>query len=347
MTLLSIFSTQEISMKIQQCLLAGLLFSTTLAAAAESSKTVTIYSERKEQLIKPILDEYTKETGVKIVFLSDSVATLTQRLKAEGSKSPADILLAVDAGSLWNAAQQDLFEPTQSAVLEANIPADLRDPQNKWFGLTIRARTMVYNPKKIQPSEIKSYANLATPAFKGRLCLRTSKKVYNQSLVGMLIADKGEAQAEKIVKGWVENLAAPVFADDNAVIAAVNAGQCDVGIVNSYYYGRLIKKDPKLTAKLFWAPASEGGVHVNISGAGILKTSKNKVEAKKLIEWMAGEKAQKLFTDIDFEFPVSSKVAANPVLQSWGKYDAAKGNIAKAGELQEKATKLMDRVNYK
>lgn len=332
-------------MKLNKAIFASLVFSAGLAHAAE--KSITLYSERKEQLIKPILEEYTKETGVKINFLSDSVATLTQRLKAEGDKSPADILIAVDAGSLWNAARLDLFEALKSDVLDANIPATLRDPANQWFGLTIRARTMVYNPSKIKPAEIKSYANLATPAFKGRVCLRTSKKVYNQSLVAMLIADKGEAEAEKIVKGWVNNLAAPVFSDDNAVIKAVGAGQCDVGIVNSYYYGRLLEKEPKLNAKLFWPEGSEGGVHMNISGAGVLKTSKKKAEAQKLIEWLSSEKAQKLFADIDYEYPVNTKVALNPTLQSWGKYEAARGNVAQAGELQEKATKLMDRVNYK
>ncbi len=332
-------------MNIRKVILASAFFSAGFAQAAASS--LTIYSERKEQLIKPILEEYTKETGVKINFLSDSVDTLTERLKAEGAKSPADILFAVDAGSLWNAARLDLFEPTKSTVLEANVPQELRDPANQWFGLTVRARTIVYNPSKVKTADIKSYANLATPAFKGRLCLRTSKKVYNQSLVAMLIADKGEAEAEKIVKGWVNNLAAPVFSDDNAVITAVAAGQCDVGVVNSYYYGRLLEKDAKLNAKLFWPQSSEGGVHMNISGAGILKTSKNKAEAQKLIEWLSSDKAQKLFADIDFEYPVNAKVALNPVLQSWGKYEPAKGNIAQAGELQEKATKLMDRVNYK
>lgn len=332
-------------MKSSLSLICTLALSASSAYAAD--KSLTIYSERKEQLIQPILEQYTKETGVKITFLSDSAATLTQRLKAEGAKSPADILMAVDAGSLWNAAEQGLFEPTKSAALESNVPSYLRDPNGLWYGLTIRARTIVYNPQKIKPEEIKSYENLASPAFKKRVCLRTSKKVYNQSLVGMLIAERGEPAAEKIVKGWVDNLAAPVFADDTAVIEAVDAGQCDVGIVNSYYFGRLQKKNPKLGAKLFWTPKAEGGVHINISGAGIVKTSKNKAEAQKLMEWLVSEKAQKLFTDIDFEYPVNTKVQPTAALQAWGKYEPSEANIVKAGELQAQATKLMDRVSYK
>lgn len=332
-------------MKFSLILLSALTIAATNVSAAE--KSLTIYSERKEQLILPILEEYTKETGVKINFLSDSAATLTQRIQSEGDKSPADVLITVDAGSLWNAAQLGLFEPIKSKILESNVPTYLRDPNGLWYGLTIRARTIVYNPKNVKPEDIKSYENLSAPAFKKRLCLRTSKKVYNQSLVGMLIAERGEPAAEKIVKGWVENLAAPVFADDNAVIEAVDAGQCDVGIVNSYYLGRLQNKNPKLGAKLFWTPKAKGGVHVNISGGGIIKTSRNKLEAQKLIEWLASEKAQKFFTDTGFEYPIFNKVAPSAALQAWGPYEPSETSIVKAGELQAQATKLMDRVSYK
>jgi len=322
----------------------SMLLSPLLQAAPET--TLTVYSERKDHLIKPVFDAYTKKTGVKLTFLTDNTATLMQRIKAEGKKSPADILLTVDAGNLWSAAQSGLFEPLKSESLEKNIPAHLRDPGNQWFGLSQRARTIVYNPAKVKVEDIKSYENLANPVFKKRLCLRSAKKVYNQSLVAMMIAEKGEAQVEKVVKGWVQNLAAPVFQDDTAVVEAVAAGQCDVGIVNTYYYGRLLEKNPKLSAKLFWPTKEAGGVHVNVSGAGVLKTAPHKAEAVKFLEWLSTPEAQGTFAEVNHEYPVNPAVAASSFVQSWGKFDATLINMAKAGELQEKAIKLMDRVGY-
>jgi iron(III) transport system substrate-binding protein len=322
----------------------SLFLSPLIQAAPEA--TLTVYSERKDHLIKPVFEAYTKKTGVKVTFLTDNTATLIQRIQAEGKKSPADILLTVDAGNLWSAAQSGLFEAVKSEALEKNVPANLRDPGNQWFGLSQRARTIVYNPTKVKPEEIKSYENLAEPLFKKRLCLRSSKKVYNQSLVAMMIAEKGEERVEKTVKGWVQNLAAPVFQDDTAVIEAVAAGQCDVGVVNTYYYGRLLEKNPKLAAKLFWPGKDVGGVHVNVSGAGILKTAPHKAEAVKFLEWLSSPEAQGQFAEVNHEYPVNPAVSASSFVQSWGKFDATLINMAKAGELQEKAIKLMDRVGY-
>lgn len=308
--------------------------------------TVTVYSERKDHLIKPVFDAYTKKTGVKVDFLTDSAAALIERLKGEGNKSPADMLLTVDAGSLWNASQSGLFQAVPSKVLAEAVPEHLRDPAQQWFGLSLRARTIVYNPNKLKASEIKSYAHLASADFKKKLCLRSSKKVYNQSLVAMMIAEKGEAATEATVKGWVANLAAPVFQDDSKLIEAVAAGQCDVGIVNSYYFGRLLEKNPKLAAKLFWPSQAEGGVHVNISGAGVLKTAPQRDEAVKLLEWLVSAEAQDLFARLNHEYPVVSSVKPSPFVQGWGSFDSQLVNVAKAGELQAQAIKLMDRAGY-
>lgn len=312
-----------------------------------ADKVLTVYSERKEQLIKPVFDLYTKETGVKIEVLTDSAATLVQRLKGEGKKSPADILLTVDAGNLWNADKEGLFQPIDSKILAANVPAHLRDPKNDWFGLSVRARTIVYNPNKIKADELKTYASLADPKFKKRLCLRSSKKVYNQSLVGVMIAEKGEKETEKVVRGWVDNLAAPVFSDDVNVIEAIDAGQCDAGIVNSYYYGRVLNKNPKAKVKLFFPAKADGGTHVNISGAGVLKNAPHKDEAVKLLEWLSSKEAQGLFAEANFEYPVNPEVKPSTFVQSWGPIDSSEVNVAKAGELQAQATKLMDRAGYR
>jgi iron(III) transport system substrate-binding protein len=257
------------------------------------------------------------------------------------------MLITVDAGNLWQAANEGLLRPVNSPVLNANIPAHLRDPNNQWFGLSVRARTIFYNKKNVKPEELSTYEDLASPKWKNRLCLRTSKKVYNQSLVAMMIAEHGEAKTEQIVKGWVNNLATDVFPDDTKMLEAIGAGQCDVGIANTYYYGRLMDKKPNLPVGIFWANQKAAGVHVNVSGAGVTKYAKNPAGAQKLIEWLSSEQAQNLYTDADMEFPVNPKIKPDPVLMSWGSFKPNLINVSKAGELQAAAVKLMDRAGYK
>ena len=213
-----------------------------LAGCARQPDTaLVVYSARKEQLIKPMFDRYMAETGEQIRFVTDDAGPLIERLNAEGANSQADILMTVDAGELWHAADLGLLKPTQSEELDANIPASLRDPEGRWFGFSIRARTMVYSTERVKPEELTDYEALAGERWKGKLCLRTSKKVYNQSLVAMLIAEHGEPKTEEIVRGWVANLATEPFSNDTLLMEAISAGQCDVGLVNTYYYGRLLR----------------------------------------------------------------------------------------------------------
>lgn len=308
---------------------------------------IVIYSARNEQLIKPMFDAYTKETGVGIKFITDKEGPLMQRLKAEGAGTPADILLTVDAGNLWQARQMQLLKPVKSAVLESNIPAHLRDADNYWFGLSVRARTIVYNTQRVKPEQLGTYEDLAGPQWKKRLCLRTSKKVYNQSLVAMMIAEHGEQKTEEVVRGWVANLATDAFPDDVKVMQAIAAGQCDVGIVNTYYFGRLVEKNPKLPLKLFWPNQAGSGVHVNISGAGVTAHAKHEADAVKFLEWLSTPKAQSMFADVNLEYPVNSAVQPAAVVAAWGTFKQNPINVAKAGELQAAAVKLMDRAGYK
>ena len=312
-----------------------------------ADEEVVVYSARNEQLIKPMFDAYTKETGVKIKFITDKEGPLMQRLKVEGENTPADLLLTVDAGNLWQAAQEGLLSPVKSKILSSNIPSYLRDPGNQWFGLSVRARTLVYNTQKLKPSELSTYEDLADPKWKGRLCLRTSKKVYNQSLVAMMIAEHGEVKTEQIVRGWVANLATDVFPDDTKLMEAIAAGQCDVGIANTYYYGRLIEKSPKLPLALFWPNQSTNGVHVNVSGAGVTKYAKHPQAAVKLLEWLSSKHAQNLFADVNLEYPANPAIKADPVVAAWGSFKQNPINVTKAGELQTAAVKLMDRAEYK
>ncbi len=327
-------------------LVAGVV--TALASTLSwASDEVVVYSARNEQLIKPLFDAYTKETGVNVKFVTGKEGPLMQRLKSEGANTPADILLTVDAGNLWQASNEDLLKPIQSAVLDKNVPAHLRSPKNDWFGLSVRARTIVYNPKNVKDGELSTYEDLASSKWKGRLCLRTSKKVYNQSLVAMMIAEHGKEKTEEIVKGWVNNLATRPFSNDTKAMEAVAAGQCDVSIVNTYYFGRLQKKDPAIPLKLFWPNQASSGVHVNISGAGVTKHAKNVAGATALIEWMSSVEAQSLFADSNMEYPVNERVKPSPAVAAWGEFKGNQINVAKAGELQVESVKLMDRAGYK
>lgn len=325
----------------------GLLVALWVPLPVHAGEEVVVYSARNEQLIKPLFDAYTKETGVQVKFITDKEGPLLERLKAEGEHTPADILITVDAGNLWRAAQEGLLKPVHSKVLQGNIPAHLRDPENRWFGLSVRARTIVYNTKKVKPSDLSTYEELGNPKWKKRLCLRTSKKVYNQSLVAMMISEHGEAKTEQIVKSWVDNLATDVFADDTQVMKAIAAGQCDVGIINSYYYGRLIVKEPNLPLALFWPNQNGSGVHVNISGAGVTKHAKQEQAALKLLEWLSSDKAQNLFSDTNMEYPANPKIAPDKRVAAWGSFKQNLINVSKAGELQDEAVKLMDRAGYK
>ena len=312
-----------------------------------SADTVTVYSARNEQLLKPLLDRYSKETGTEIRLMTANEGALLARLNAEGASTPADVLITVDAGNLWLAAQQGQLRPLNSTVLQKNIPAHLRDPDNQWFGLSVRARTIVYSKSAVRPAELSSYEDLAQPKWKGKLCLRTSKKVYNQSLIAMMITEIGEAKTEEIVRGWVANLATTPFPDDTSLLKAIAAGQCQVGIVNTYYLGRLLVKEPDLPVGLFWANQSGSGTHVNVSGAGITKHAKNPAGAQKLIEYLSMEAAQSFYVDEDLEFPANPKVKPNSIIKEWGSFKPNLLNVAKAGELQATATKLMDRAGYK
>jgi len=334
-------------MKNLICSLLTLFALATATPAVSADEEIVVYSARKEHLIKPLFDAYSKMSGVEIIYITDKAGPLLARLKAEGANTPADMLITVDAGNLWQAAEQGVLAHVDSKTLNSNIPTHLRDPDNRWFGLSVRARTIVYSTERVKKGELSSYEDLADPKWKGRLCLRTSKKVYNQSLVATMIDRLGEKKAEQVVKGWVGNLAVPPFSDDTRIMKAIVAGQCDVGIVNTYYFGRLQKKDPGVKLALFWPNQKKSGVHVNVSGAGITRYAKHKAAAIKLLEWLSSAEAQKLFAGLNMEYPANPKVKPDPKVAAWGEFKGDDSNIAKAGALQRKAVMLMDRAGYR
>lgn len=313
----------------------------------QSKRVVTLYTERKEHLIKPLLDAFTAKTGVEVRYITDAAAPLIARLESEKEATPADILMTVDVGNLWQAQKRGLFRAIDSPNLQAAIPANMRAADNTWFGLSSRARTIIYSTERVKPAQLSTYEALADEQWRGRLCLRTAKKVYNQSLVATMINTIGEAKTEAIIKGWVANLATDPYSDDNMTMQAILAGQCDVALVNTYYFGRLQLDNPKVALALFWPNQQDRGVHVNISGAGVTRFAKNPQDAQALIEFLATPEAQYIFAEANQEYPVNPAVKAAPNVLAWGEFKADQVNVEAAGVLQEAAIKLMDRAGYR
>ena len=327
------------------CIIFSLFF--LFSCANQSNDELTIYTSRQPQLLEPILENFYQDTGIKVNLLSGNAQELMERIVAEGKQSKADIFMTVDAGVLWQATDRNIFSKINSFILEDNIPSYLRDPDSQWFGLSKRARTIVYSSDQFSEGDFSSYEDLAHPKWRGKLCLRTSKKVYNRSLMASMIDAYGYDQAKEIVSGWVANLATEVFSNDTNALKAVSSGQCGVTIVNTYYLARLLD-DPKYdNLQLFWANQSGRGVHVNISGAGVVKTSKNKKNAQKLLEYLSSDSAQDFYASANKEYPVLKEADIADSIKDWGSFIEDDINVSKLGSLQKEAVFLAQEVGYK
>lgn len=323
---------------------------TATAPAAPGGKVV-VYTARKYQLVEDLFAEYSKTTGTQVRAVTDDAGPLIQRLRTEGADTPADLLITVDAGDLWFAADQGLLAPLENTTLAANVPANLRDPGNRWYGLAVRARTIAYSTKAYTPerfaSEVKGYADLAGPAWKGKLCLRSSKHVYNRSLVAALIARYGEPKTEEIVRGWIANLATEPFSSDTLLLEAIIAGQCSVGIVNHYYLGRMIAEKGAVPIAIRWPDQDGAGVHVNISGAGLTTHAKNRDGAVKLLEWLSTPEVQARFAAANQEYPANPQAQPTDIVRGFGTPVQDPIAVAEVGKLQPTAAKLMDRIGWR
>lgn len=327
-----------------------LLLSTSgLALASE----VNIYSARQEQLIKPLLDQFTQETGIKVNLVTGDADALLSRLQSEGDLSPADILITTDAGRLHRAKDAGVLQSISSPVLEQKIPAHYQDTDNQWFGLSLRARPIFYNKAAIDPKQLSTYEALAKPEFKGKICIRSSANIYNQSLIASMIAADGEKATLEFAKALVKNFARPPTGGDRDQISAAANGICDIAVANTYYFGgmTLSKNVSELAAAdkvaIFW-PNQEGrGAHVNISGAGVVKTAKNKQQAIQLLEFLVSESSQAWYANANFEYPVVAGVNANDTLQSWGSFKADTVNLSRLGELNRQAVIIMDKAGWR
>lgn len=332
---------------------AALAAVVTLNGTALAAGEVNLYSARQEALIKPLLDQFTAATGIRVNLVSAKADALLQRLKSEGRNSPADVLLTVDAGNLYAAQAAGVLQPMQSAVLETAIPATYRDPAGHWFGLSMRARPIMYVKGRVNPAELSSYEALAEPKWKGRICIRSSDNVYNQSLVASMIATRGEAATEAWARGLVANFARKPQGGDRDQLKAAVAGQCDIAIANTYYLAQMLesdKADEQAVAQqvgVFWPNQNERGTHVNISGAGVTAAAPNRAHAVTLIEFLAGDTAQKWYAENNQEYPVRIGVATSTTLRAFGEFRADSVNMAKLGEYNAAAVRLMDRAGWR
>jgi iron(III) transport system substrate-binding protein len=323
-----------------------------LALPAQADGEVNIYSYRQEVLIRPLLDAFTKDTGIKvnIVYVKDAGI---ERLKAEGKASPADAVLTVDVANLVQLDEAGLLQPVKSDKLEASVPAQYRDPAGKWFGLSLRARVVVYNPAKVKTNELSTYEALADSNWAKRICIRSSGHTYNLALVSSLIAANGAAKTQEWADGFAKNLARNPTGGDRDQIAAVAAGVCDLAIVNTYYLaGMLAGKDEKAKAtaqavKPFFPNQGGRGTHVNISGAAVTASAKNKDNAVKLIEFLSSDAAQKIYADKVQEYPVKPGIEPSEILLGFGSFKADALPLAKLGELRAEALKIVDRAGWR
>lgn len=327
------------------------LFAVTQPGWADAQ--VNLYSSRQENLIKPLLEAFTQQTGIRVNLVTAKDDAIIKRLEAEGANSPADVLLTADAGRLHRAQQLGLLQPIQSQALETAVPAAYRDPAGHWFGLSLRARPILYVKGRVDAADLSTYEALADPKWQRRICIRSSDNIYNQSLVAAMIATQGVDKTEAWGRGLVANFARKPTGGDRDQIKAAAAGQCDIAIANTYYLaGMLHADDPaerEAAGKLaiFW-PNQEGrGTHVNVSGAGVTTAAKNKDNAVRLLEFLVSDEAQRWYAEVNHEYPVKPGVAWSDTLKAWGAFKADGVSVAKLGEHNAEAVRLMDRVGWK
>lgn len=311
-------------------------------SASASDDVVRVYSARHYDL-EPAFEKFAEETGISVEFLYGSDAELRERIEAEGEDTLADVYMTVDAGNLALAAQEGIFQPLESEALTEAVPEHLRHPDGLWYGLSKRARTIVYNPETVDPSELSTYAALAEPQWEGRLCLRRSTNVYTQSLVASLIARLGYDRALEIVSGWADN--AKILNNDVVILENIASGECDVGITNHYYLARILEEDPDFPVEVFWPNQETSGVHVNISGAGVTEHADNPDLAQRLLEWLATD-GQDEFVTGNHEYAVNLSVEPGPIIAEFGEFEADQLDASEFGSLNEEAIRLMAEAGY-
>lgn len=327
-------------------LLAIALCSVALPAVADE---VNIYSHRQPELIQPLLDAFTAETGiaVNVAFVDKG---MVERLQAEGDRSPADLVLTVDIARLMQIADADLTQAVQSDVLEANVPPEYRDPNDQWFGLTARARIIYASKERVAPGEVTTYEDLASDRWKGRICTRSGLHDYNVALTAAILAHHDAEYTKTWLLGVKANLARKPDGGDRDQVMAIAAGQCDIAVGNTYYMGQMLanpeQKDAAGMVNVVFPVFEAGGTHMNISGVAMTKSAPNKEAALKLMEWLSSDEAQKIYADTNYEFPIKSGVERSELVNSWGAFTPDTLGLAEVAAKRAEALKLIEDVNF-
>jgi iron(III) transport system substrate-binding protein len=330
--------------------------------SASYAQEVNVYSARHYDSDAELFNLFTQETGIKVNVIEAKAEELIERVKSAGTNSPADVLITVDAGNLWRADGAGILDAVDSEILASAIPDNLRHPEGKWFGFATRARVIVYNKETVTPEELSTYEDLASEKWQGRICIRSSTNVYNQSLLASIIASDGEQAAETWAQGIVTNMAREPEGGDTDQITAVAVGECDVAVVNHYYYARMMASaepeddddpvDPNAAeviknVGIFFPNQADRGTHVNISGAGVAVGAPNRDNAVKFLEFLASSEAQAIFAEQNYEYPVVAGVPVSEVIKGFGEFKADTLNVATYGENNPLAVQIMDRVGWK
>ncbi|MCC6609097.1 MAG: Fe(3+) ABC transporter substrate-binding protein [Burkholderiales bacterium] len=333
--------------------LTGVLIALPFAAAGQE-QVLNLYTARHYSTDEALYSNFTKQTGIKVNRIEGGEDVLLERIKAEGANSPADVFITVDVGRIWRASEAGIFAPAKSAVLEQRIPAAYRDPLGEWFGFSARARVIAYDKTTVKPADIARYEDLADPKWKGQLCTRSSSHPYNLSLIASMVSHLGEAKAKRWVDGVKANLARDPKGGDTDQLRAVAAGECTIAIGNHYYYVRLMRSskpaDRAVVERvgIVWPNQGDRGVHMNISGGGMLKHAPHKAAAVKFLEYLSSDEAQAYFADGNNEWPTVPGVKLNnPALASLGTFKTDALNVAELGRNQAIAQKLADQAGWK
>ncbi len=325
--------------------LVGAFVGVVLATSGTSDDELVIFSARSHYGEEQPFRDFAAASGDKLTLFGGGAAELYERLRNEGDEAKADVLITVDAANLWRAKQAGLLATVHSKALDEDVPADLRDPDGQWYGLTTRARTIMRSVDRVEPDEVTTYAGLGDPRWKGRLCLRTATSEYNVSFVADRIAKDGEAATERLLRSWMAN-DPRILGSDKDVLDAIAEGRCDVGLTNTYYLGRELEADPDYPVAPVFADQQGRGTHVNLSGYGVLKGSEHQAEAKKLVEFLARPAQQQVFADNNFEYPVAPGTRVAKEIGQFGDFKRDPIDVDGAGEHLDDALQLMQQVGW-
>jgi iron(III) transport system substrate-binding protein len=329
--------------------LAGAAVTPVIAPAFAQSGEVNVYTYRERALIQPMFDAFTKDTGVKVNVISAS-SGLEQRIKTEGTNSPADVLLTVDIGRIEEAVRSGITQPIKSDVLDKAVAPQYRDPEGHWYGISMRARVVYASKERVQQTAI-TYEELADPKWKGKICIRSGQYIYNNALFAAFIGHHGEAKTEEWLKGLKANLAQKPSGGDRETARDITAGKCDLGIANTYYWALMLNKEPERkpwteATKVILSTFKDGGTHMNVSGVVLARYAPNKANAMKLMEWLVGETAQHMYADVNYEYPVRPGIAINPTIAGYGKLNPDTLPLSKIADNKKAAANLVDKVGF-